>query len=1196
MSSQEYSHDIVQLYELFSMVGVGVWDWKLTKGIVVYSPAWTKILGYTIEELPQTITAWQQSVLPEDLVYASKQMDRHLFGESPMYEAQYRMKCKNGDVIWVLDKGQVTEYDKDGKAIRFMGVLQDVTPLKNTENRLLETLESLENNHISMESEVKRHSIEMADQGRVLWTVSQISRNLLAVLTNGNFRSLMQDCLRLLGESIGKSRVYIWKDRTRTDGRTCCRQIYEWVSGTEVIQSSVQWQEIYYEDLPAFDAAIDGGRCLNSLIRNLSDSERRILGAQDIQSILIAPMTINGRRWGFIGVDNCESEQLFTSVEEDMLLMSGSLLANAIEKMETEKALREMEERTQIMLNATPLCCNLWTADFKNMMCNDEAVRLFELSSQEEYLERFFELSPECQPNGRRSDEMSGELILKTFQEGYCRFEWLHQKLDGTPIPAEITLVRIKYKDGFIVAGYTRDLREQQAMLAEIKTKESLRVARDEALLNSKAKSNFLANMSHEIRTPMNAISGFAEIILRESESGKTMEYANGIKSACGNLINIVNDILDISKIESGKLEIFDSSYDVASMLNDVIIISRMRLGDKPLMFTTEIDSRLPAQLVGDESRIRQILLNLLSNAIKYTQEGFVELRVLSRIEGDKATLEFTVEDSGCGIKPENLERLFEEFERVNTKKNRSVEGTGLGLAISRRLCEMMGGHIGVESTYGEGSEFVAVIPQGCPSYQPLAQVKEEKSVLLYEPRERYRLSIVRTLNNLKCRCTPCANQSDLYNSIGAAPYDYILTAGLHLKKVQEAVLKNELPVPVAAFADYGEKLSDDKVYTILFPVNCLQVSALLNGLQEDERFTKRNAASIHFAAPSARVLVVDDNPVNLQVAKGLMKPYEFMIDTAENGVEAVRMVKDTRYDLVFMDHMMPEMDGVDATVAIRKLAGEYYQTLPIIALTANALVGTKEIFIKEGMNDYLAKPIEINKLAHILIKWLPKSKIKKSKSNNEAVIAEQEDFAWNLAGVNTEQGILSVGGSKENYLQILSAYYADGRQKCFSLPEHILENNIAAFRTEIHAIKSISATIGAIKISSMAEKLEAAAQNHNKEYIENSIEEFLTCFREVLEVIRPILPPGITEQIPEREMADSRLIGDHAYLEEVLRTIKAAAEYVDIASIEADLLKLWEFTWSEEIRKELEIMCKKVTIFDYDAIYECAVRLESFL
>lgn len=1044
---------------------------------------------------------------------------------------------------------------------------------------------------LSPNADIDLSTQELVAQDQMLWTINQISKKLLAFQPDGNFDSLVQDCLKLLGENLDENRIYIWKDRTDKNGRIYCTQIYEWVHNVLPIQGHKEFGEIPYDDLPAFAHAIIAEKCLNSLIRDLSASERRILEPQGIKTILIAPIAINGNRWGFIGVDNCKSEKLFSIMEEHLLLMSGSMIANTIEKMETEAKLREAEERSQLMLNAMPLCCNLWTPDFLNMSCNDEAVRLFGLASQNEYLERFHELSPIVQPCGEPSDLLAIDYIRKAFEEGFCHFEWLHQKPDGTPLPAEITLVRIKYQDTFIVAGYTRDLREQKAMLAELHSKEQdLRTARDEALLNSKAKSNFLANMSHEIRTPMNAISGLAEIILNEPNNNSVTEHAKGIKNACVNLLNIINDILDISKIESGKLEIINAPYEFSSLLNDVISISRMRLGSKPLMFITDIDSRLPSVLFGDEIRIKQIMINLLSNAIKFTPEGHIALRVSAELDGTTAMLHISVSDSGLGVKAEDMNLIFAEFERVNTTKNRNIEGTGLGLAISKQLCEMMGGTISVESTYGEGSVFSVTIPQQCPDYQRLAEVCTAKSVLLYEPRERYRLSIKETLENLDCRCIPCANQSELYDNIHAMAYDYILTPCLHLKKVLVILDKKKLTTPVAAFADYGESTVNNTVPTILFPVNCLQLSSLLNDTYDNSSTSHSDSSVFHFIAPSASILIVDDNPVNLQVAEGLMKPHQFQIDTAVNGADAVTMVQQNAYDLVFMDHMMPVMDGIDATIAIRQLDNPCYKTLPIIALTANALVGTREMFIYEGMNDFLAKPIDVQKLYQLLLKWLPQSKIIKSSPKDTAKI--QTDVTHlEIEGIHTEQGIRSVGGNIDNYLHILSTFYEDGKQKTASLLHHLTKKDPASFRTEIHAIKSTSATIGALKLSSIAEKLEAAAQIEDFAAIDRHIDSFLTDFNQMLQSIWSFLVTKSAENADT--VCCEQPSGDTAHLRSQLDSLYDAADFANITLLEELMRGLLKYRWPEAIEKILLSIQEHLVVFDYDGILESVLHLK---
>ncbi|MGL5259380.1 MAG: PAS domain-containing protein [Lachnospiraceae bacterium] len=1353
MYRNESNHIDSPLGDLLSMTQIGAWDWNTKTGNIIYSTAWAEILGYCVEDLPQVVETWQSMVLPEDLAYVDEQINKHLLGESALYKAEFRMVRKDGSIIWVQDKGKITEYDEDGKALRFLGVLQDISRIKNaeemlrknqetlniavtvgglgtcdwdmtknriqyndeflrmlgyskheitgvveewasmihqedlersmsilnkylsgelqryeceirmkhkdgrliwtrniaqiaerdkdgkpirligahlnidalkrSEERLQETLKELEYNKKYLESEIENRTKVLTEQDKMLWTVNEISQNLFSVNHLEDIDEVIQSALEKYCNASGKERIALWKNKT-IDGEAHCKLLYEYTSLKEVMSFSVDFNKLVDKDgiekiakdlnvnvtndeilslfssssreyvpyakyLPSIHNHFMDGKKLNTLSANLDGFERIQMALRGVKAFLVSPIILNNEIWGFIGIDNCKDEELFTEVEEKMLSIVGFFLANSIQKNEGEKQTREAEERIQLMLDATPLCCNLWTTDFRNMTCNEEAVRLFELSSQQEYLDRFFELSPEYQPCGRLTSEMAIENITKAFEEGFCKFEWVHQKLDGTPIPSEITLVRIRYKDDFIVAGYTRDLREFKAMLAKLQAKEdALRAAMDEALLSSKAKTNFLANMSHEIRTPMNAISGFAEIILRESKDKQSSEYAIGIKNACNSLLNIINDILDISKIESGKLEIVNSQYELSSLLNDVIEISRMRLGKKPLLFVTNIDSKLPARLIGDEIRIKQILINLLSNAIKFTENGYISFRVYGEMVGTKTKLCFEVEDTGFGIKEEDLERLFAEFERINTTKNRSIEGTGLGLAISKQLCEMMDGEISVQSTINKGSLFTVNIFQECPEYEVLSTVPKAKSVLVYESRAVFIESITVTIENLGCKCIPCMNQSELSDNINLMPYDYILTSSMHLTKVKKLIKKHELNVALAVFADYGETIEDDTVHSISIPVNCLQIANLLNGQKEEDEFGIYDRHDYNFIAPKAHVLVVDDNPVNLKVATGLLYPYQFTVDTAENGLIAIEKVKNKKYDLVFMDHMMPEMDGIDATIAIRKLKDDYYQKMPIIALTANALVGTREMFIREGMNDFLAKPIEIGKLAHVLAKWIPNDK-KISGLKREQVENEIDTLEYVISGVDTEKGIASVGGRKEDYLNILSSYYTDGMIKRSSLEQSFQKKDLLSFRTEVHSLKSTSATIGAQELSNIAAKLEMASINLDFSFIEGYLTTFLSMLDDILDEIAPL----IHNTLPDQKSVKKLAIGNVELLNNNLKELYLAAEFANIGKIEEILNELSEFSWSEEIAQELSNIKYHLTMFDYDSIMEGVIVLQ---
>ena len=400
---------------------------------------------------------------------------------------------------------------------------------------------------------------------------------------------------------------------------------------------------------------------------------------------------------------------------------------------------------------------------------------------------------------------------------------------------------------------------------------ELLRAKRQQASDNAnRAKSAFLANMSHEIRTPINAILGMDEMILRESSEREIRSYAKDIQNAGKTLLSIINDILDFSKVEEGKMEILPTQYDVSSVINDLVNMVRGRAEDKGLQFTLQVDENTPAMLFGDEIRIRQCALNLLTNAVKYTERGSVTLGVgfETRAE-DKISLRFTVTDTGIGLKPEDIDRIFSPFSRVEESRNRSIEGTGLGMSITRQLLELMDSHLDVQSVYGEGSTFSFAVEQPVVKWTPIG--------------------------------------------------------------------------------GFAERFEADRT----------------------RRETDREA----FRAPGARVLVVDDMPVNLTVIKGLLKRTRIVVDTAESGEEAVRKAAQQQYDVIFIDHMMPGMDGIETLAALRELPSMEEHT-SFIALTANAVSGAREMYFEAGFSDYLAKPVDGKALEEMLITHLPPAKL----------------------------------------------------------------------------------------------------------------------------------------------------------------------------------------------------------------------------
>ena len=547
----------------------------------------------------------------------------------------------------------------------------------------------------------------------------------------------------------------------------------------------------------------------------------------------------------------------------------------------------------------------------------------------------------------------------------------------------------------FIIIGVERYQREME---------EKNEVAR-EAL---EAKSNFLANMSHEIRTPMNAIYGMAELLEERDIGREEKEYIATIKRSSENLLSIINEILDFSKVDSGKMEYIAEPYVLTNMVQDVTTIIGFRIKDKHIKLITEIDERIPRELIGDEVRIRQILINLMNNAVKFTNQGTITLKMgwkpINETEGE---LQFAVVDTGIGISEENVGKLFTAFGQLDTKKNRNVEGTGLGLAICKRLVDGMHGEIGVRSKLKEGSTFCVSLPQK-----------------VYDSR-------------------PCEYKAN----------------------------ENILP--------------------------------------SNKEF------QVNFIAPKAKVLIVDDNKVNLQVAKELMKLFGFDATTVESGKEAIDRVEKhlVTYDVIFMDHMMPFMDGVEATRFIRQLSGEYAQKVPIVALTANAIKGVEQQFIDAGMNDYLSKPIRLEQLATLLRRYIPKKKqfpADISKEELEQILAEEdfsnlkgEEILEHLEGMDVETGIKNCGGSRDVYFDLLQTYASSNLANV--LQDYFEKEDMGNYAVTAHSIKGASQNIGAHDVAEKAYSLERAGKRGDLNFIWDNHDELMEEYTAILKRLKKI-------------------------------------------------------------------------------------------
>ena len=894
-----------------------------------------------------------------------------------------------------------------------------------------------------------QHALEYHNS--LLQELSSVA-NMLLTADAMDLNKTMNKVLEMIGKVASVDRSYIWKNSTGEDGLVYTSQIYEWSPFVEPQQDNAHAINIPFDEvLPNWKETLLQGECLNTLARNAAPQQQARLAPQGVVSILMVPIFMQDKFWGFIGFDDCHDERIFTSTEENVLRICG----------------------------------------FMTMAISDAI-----------------------------QNEMSMHLLAK----------------------------------------------------------------REEALIIAQVKTNFLANMSHEIRTPMNAILGMIELIMHENVSDIVMSHSTDIRNACRGLLAIINDILDISKIESGKLEINPVRYYVSSLLADVISIVKMRADKKTITFAVDIDPNIPSELIGDELRIKQVLINLLNNAVKFTPEGHITLSVGCTVVGDTCQLVFSVQDTGIGIKPGDVEKIFVLFEQIDTKKNREIEGTGLGLSISKQLVEMMDGSIAVESEYGVGSKFTAVINQPVANHQPVTALKHPKeiSVLVYENRPTYLNSITLALEALDCNYMLCANRSEINRYLDDYKFDYLFISSLYINKIQSDAAKKQ-PDAVMIVLN-GDGSAYNNVLSISMPIHCLQIANILNDEYDkyDIRTDMSYVASI--VAPNAKVLVVDDNAVNLKVAVGLLSIYKIKADTASGGMRAVEMVKKTDYDLIFMDHMMPDMDGIDTTVAIRAL-GDKFARLPIIALTANAIGGVREMFKAEGLNDFLAKPIEMAKLNATLKRWLPQDK--QVKGTFTAAIDEVYPA---IPGVDTRRGITNSGGTPEVYNEILTIYVNDCEKRLIDLETHYSENDIKALAICVHALKSSSANIGAVDVSLLASELEAAGKSDDVNYIDMNLHIFLDALSLLLTHIRTYINSVCRKDEVCDKAADVELL--RKSLEEI--TVHMANFDLDIA--ESILKTLYTYQWDAGIYERIKNIKEHIDIFDYDGVEVAIAELKAMI
>lgn len=703
-------------------------------------------------------------------------------------------------------------------------------------------------------------------------------------------------------------------------------------------------------------------------------------------------------------------------------------------------------------------------------------------------------------------------------------------------------------------------------------------------------KSDFLANMSHEIRTPMNAVIGMAEMALREDLSPVARSYINQIKSAGKSLLTIINDILDFSKIESGKMDISTVDYEPMSLINDVASIVATRLEDKSVELILDVSPTLPNRLQGDNIRIKQVLLNLANNAAKFTNHGRITLTVdHAPLDDSNIELRVSIQDTGIGIKEEDLSKLFQSFQQVDSKRNRNIEGTGLGLAISKQLVSLMNGSINVESEYNKGSTFSFTIPQEIMDDTPSVNVEDPEHILVAAlvSNEYVRNHLKKDVEKLGVAYTEIRTVSDVMDLPIDKKAVFLFVENPMFSDPIEEFVRSNPQMTAVLLIKFNDVVRHDLSNLLVMkkPIFILNIAAILNGKELHYENGEREQTDNDFIAPEATILIVDDSAINLTVAEGLLEPLKMHIDTALSGKIALEMIEEKHYDIVFMDHMMPELDGVETTHLIRRFHPDY-NDVPIIALTANAVDGTREMFCQEGMNDFVAKPIELRRLISKVKQWLPVEKIQKA-STATVVIRNDEPLQLEIGDLDVNAAVKLLG-SEHLFFTILKDYYNLIEKKASQIKLLEETGSWPSYTIEVHALKSASRQIGANELADMAAELEKAGNARDNFFIRTHTDEMLEKYRSYLTVLKPFCEEE-QEDTPKESATIEELRGCFA-------DMRSAIEDLDMDRMEEVSAKLSSYSYDDTQQEIFSRLKEASDAMDVDACESIIQEWEALL
>jgi PAS domain S-box-containing protein len=965
---------------------------------------------------------------------------------------------------------------------------------------------------------------------------------------------------------------------------------------------------------------------------------------------------------------------------QEGLSHANDLLKREIQQKETiNRKLEQSEKRYRTLFESSNDAISLFDVDTgKFVDCNEAAVKLHDTKTREGFIGKTpTQLSPQYQPNGKLSSQLAQKHIQKVLGEGGLMFEWTHCKSDGTSFPCLVSLSLIPDDEKRLILAIGRDISSIKQVQAEL---EKAKEAADTA---NKAKSEFLASMSHEIRTPMNAILGFTHLALQTELTPKQEGYLTKIHKATESLLVIINDILDFSKIEAGKLELENKDFLLEDLLDDLGNLLNVKTQQKGLEFIFDLEQNLDCVLWGDPLRLSQILINLVNNAIKFTDKGHIIVRVgrrcqvsgvRSQVTGDRSqksevrgqksgvrsqesgvrfevreqdaptpplphspiTLYFCIEDTGIGIEPLRISKLFQPFTQADGSITRKYGGTGLGLVICRRLVEMMGGSIWVESEVNKGSKFhfTVTLTQGNPNIQTVPlnlSLLNHYPILVVDDSELSCQVITKLLESFSFQVKVVNSGLSAIATLQDSPENtyklmildwqmpemngietiQAMKANPKIKKIPPVLMITAHPLLKfeSLAREWGinhfinKPITKSNLFNAILEI--FQQSRTKSEVRSQKSEPRRGLVTkpvqkSEVETPRYRLLLVEDNEINQEIVVELLQEYQ--IDIANNGIEAIEKIQAQAYDLVLMDISMPEMDGLEATRRIRALADTYYAQVPIIAMTAHAMTGDRELSLSVGMNDHITKPINPTELRQTLSHWL-KTELRTQNSelrtqnsaarfeqstiiNQQSTIINQQSTIINdhsphsleLERINTSEGIARVGGKIEIYERILRQFYQRQQTTKTEIETALTENNLETAHKLTHTLKGVAGNIGATELYQAAQNLDNALKQGITDNLESLWQDFVVKFDQIMGVLAKFNSISTNS---ESEITEDNQIND-GEIKGSLREIRELIE-LDLTLALEKLENLKPLMQNSVLREKFSEIKEKIDNFDID-------------